>query len=55
MQANQTLTDAEMQAVRELRNAYNRSWWQRMTPEQRKQKRLEYELNRARRRGLVTE
>lgn len=42
-----------MQAIREMRNAANREWWARMTPEQRKAKRLEYELNRLRKLGKI--
>lgn len=39
----------EAAAIREYRNAQNRAWWQAMTPEQRKEKRQQYDLNRMKR------
>lgn len=42
-------TESELAAIRALNNAQNRSWWQKMTPEQRRAKRREYALNRVKR------
>lgn len=43
-------TAEQLEIIRQERNRRNREWWQRMSPEQRKQKRLEYSLNQAMRR-----
>lgn len=45
-----TFTPEELDMIRQERNAYNRAWWAKQSPEQRRERRRRYDLNRAIRR-----
>jgi len=54
MTVTESFTDEELAAIREERNRRNREWWARMSAEERKAKRRQYDLRSATRRRQKT-